>query len=240
MNDDVKLNEELLNACRAATIDYDLVESLLKQGAKPLGKVTDWGYENNLYDEFIDDMFCNDEAGEDFYKITELFLKYGMDISKPSLPYDGDNVQNPLWSFAFYSENDVVIRTLKLLLDNGLSADDAGECWGHAIFDFVNVGVSLENDFEYEMYFEYIRKLMLIASYPHVLDADKSLQDEIWLKYNDYDVTKFRNWEKYSFEIDTSHCERHPEVYKSVVTITEKDTGEAVWKFGVCLKPEDI
>ena len=220
-------------------IDYGSVESLLKRGAMPLGKVTSGGYENNLYEEVIDYLFCNEETTEDFYKITNWFLHYGMDISKPSVPYDGDNILNPLWTFAFPS-NDIVLRTLKLLLDNGLSADDAGECWRHAISDFVNIYGDLTTEYEYEIYYDYIRKLMLITSYPHVLNVDDFLKDEIWYLYNDYDVINFRNWEAFYFKIDTSYCEKHPEVYKSIVTIIEKSTEKAVWRFGVGLKPEDI
>ena len=242
MRDELELNAELLKACEANVIDYDLVDSLLKQGAKPLGKITDGRFDNNLYEEVIStDLFFNDETTEDFYKITELFLKYGMDISKPSVPYDGSMVLNPLWTFGFPS-NEVVLRTLKLLLDNGLSADDAGECWGHAIIDFMYVmhDGDLTSDSDYEVFYDYIRKLMLSASYPHVLSADKYLRDEIWLQYNDYDVTKFRNWNNYAFDVDISHCKGHPHVCGSVVTIIEKATGKPVWKFGVCLKPEDI
>lgn len=166
-------------------------------------------------------------------------MKYGMDISKPSIPYDGSNVLNPLWMFGFFS-NEVVLRTLKLLLDNGLSADDADECWGHAIFDLANIDGDLMTDFDYEVFNDYIRKLMLIASYPHVLNEDEYLRDEIWFQYNDYDVTKFRNWNNYAFDVDTSHCIGNPHVCGSVVTIIEKTTGKPVWKFGVCLKPEEI
>ncbi len=237
--DELNLNAELLKVCTSDVIDYDLAESLLVKGAKPLGKITDYGFDNNLYDEIIEFLFRNEETPEDFYRITELFLRYGMDISKPSVPYDGDNVLNPIFRFAFPS-NEVVLRTLKLLLDNGLSADDAGVCWGLAISDFVNVDGGLTTDLEYEYYYDYIRKLMLIASYPRLLNSDKSLQNEIWFQYNDYDITRFRNWHEFSFDIDTSHCDRHPEVHKSLVTIKEKSSGKAVWKFGVSMKPEDV
>ena len=234
-----ELNSKLLAACTADELDYELIESLLKQGAEPLGKVIQYGFPNNLYDEIIENLFVNDDTPEDFYRITELFLRYGMDISKPAIPYDGSDVLNPLWTFAFPS-NECVLRTLKLLLDHGLSANDAGECWGHAISDFVNVDGALSDPYEFETYYDYIRKLMLIASYPHVLNADEDLRKEIWYDYNQYDLKRFRDWDDFSFDVDTSHCERHPEVYKSIVTIIEKVSGKAVWKFGVCLNPEEI
>lgn len=234
-----ELNANLLTACMSDTIDYAYVESLLKQGAEPLGKIVLHRYPNNLYSEVVSHLFRNDDTPEDLYRITELFLRYGMDISKPAIPYDNNDILNPLWELAFPS-NECVLRTLKLLLDHGLNADDAGECWGHAIFDFVNVDGRLSDSYEYEMYYDYIRKLMLIASYPHILNADEDLRNEIWYDYNNYDLTRFRKWEDFEFEVDTSHCERFPEVYKSVVTIIEKSGRKPVWKFGVCLKPEDL
>ena len=233
-----ELNLMLLNACTSDPIDYDLIEDLLKRGAEPLGEVNDDGSQNNLYDEIVDILYDNNDTPEDFYKITELFIRYGMDISKPSVPYDDENVLNPLWMFGFYS-NDVVLRTLKLLLDNGLSAEDAGECWGHALFYFSNIGSDLQNDFDYEVLYDFVRKLMLIASYPHIINNDEDLQNEIWYKYNDYDLTKLRNWDEFSFDVDTSQCGKFPEIYRSIITIKEKSTGKAVWRFGICLDPED-
>ncbi len=233
-----ELNAELLAVCTTEPIDYDRVEELLCQGAEPLGKVIMYGEPDNLYNEVIDVYFRNDDTPEDFYRITELFLQHGMDISKPAIPYDEDII-NPLWTFSFPA-NDCVLRTLKLLLDHGLSADDAGECWGHAIFDLVNVQRELYVPSEFNTYYDYIRKLMLIASYPHVLSADKDLRDEIWYDYNHYDLSRFHNWNDFTYEIHTSHCERHPEVYKSIVTIIEKETGNQVWRFGVCLSPDDV
>ena len=83
---------------------------------------------------------------------------------------------------------------------------------------------------------------MLVASYPHILNSDEELRKEIWYDYNcnGYDITQFRNWNDYVFDVDTSHCEHGPEVYKSVVTIIEKTSGSPVWKFGICLSPDDV
>ena len=202
------------------------------------------GYKDNLYTEVIGHLYDAQEIKEDFYTITDVFLQFGMDISKPSISYNDyppEEIENPLWWFAFPS-NEVVLRTLKLLLDKGLQADDAAECWGHAFFDFVNINGSLEDDEEwgYEEFYDFIRKLMLIASYPHVLNTDADLRRMIWFDNNQYDVSKFRNWNDFTFEVDTSRCERFPEAHKSVVTIIEKRSGEPVWTFGVSLTPDDI
>lgn len=234
-----KLNAELLAVCTRDSVDFAHAEELLRQGAEPLGRITLNDSDNNLYDEIVDYWFRNDETPEELYLITELFLRYGMDISRPAIPYDEGNIINPLWMLAFPS-NECVLRTLKLLLDHGLSAEDAAECWGHAISDFLHVGGMLSDESEYEDFYDYIRKVMLIASYPHVLNADEKLRKHIWYDHNDYDLTHFRRWEDFRFEIDTSYCGREPEVYKSIVTIIEKESSSAVWRFGVCITPEEI
>ena len=235
-----KLNNRLLAVCTADVIDYSLAEELLKQGAEPLGEVDDCGEPELVYNQVLMNFMDMENPPEDFYLITELFLRYGMDLSNPAVPYD--YVLHPMWAFSCYSKGDVVLQTLKLLLDNGLKAEDAAAFWMNEVSDFVNVSGSLLDDYSFELFFDYIRKLMLIASYPHILKADKDLRKEIWYDYNcrDYDVTRFRNWNEFDFDIDTSHCERIPEVYKSIVTIKEKETGNPVWTFGVCLAPEEI
>ena len=240
------LDQRLLEACTAEEIDYRLVTILLQFGANPMGKVKGqnaFGCDN-LYASVVEALFQNYETSEDFYRITELFLKFGMDVSRPAVPYGfdpdlQDDIFHPLWFFAFPA-NEVVLRTLKLLLDHGLKAEDAEECWHHALFDFIMCGGELRTKHGVELFEEYIRKLMLIASYPHVLEADENLRREIWFDCNSYDLTRFRNWNDYRFEIDTSHCERFPEVYKSIVTIIEKKSEKPVWRFGVHMTPADV
>ena len=235
-----ELNQALLEACLSKPIDYSLVESLLQKGAQPLGIVYSYdSIANNLYDEVVDYLFNNEDTSEELYQITELFLKYGMDLSAPAVAYDGSNVLHPLWMFAFYSNN-TVMRIIKLLLDYGLDAEGAGECWGHAVFDLVNFdGQSLNDEFDFEIYYDYIRKLMLFASYPHVLENDEYLQKEIWLDYNHYDLMRFRNWDDFRYEISSPSGDAPEAVYHSVVTIICKETGEPVWRFGECLDAED-
>ena len=162
-----------------------------------------------------------------------------MDVSKPDIPYEECDETNPSWMFAFYSEANV-LEVMRLLLDYGLDADSASKCWGHILSDYYHVWGKLEDEFCYEMLYEAIRKIMLIASYPHVLQNDKDLQEVIWLKHNTYPTEAFRDYDAFSFEIDSGNWgEETPQVYKSVVTIIEKKTGEKVWKFGFGLQPDD-
>ena len=237
-----ELNQQLLAVCTADVIDYQLAEDLLKQGAEPLGEVINvYGDRDNLYFAAINDLIDNEETLIDLYRITELFSQYGLNISAPSVPYDDENVIHPLTVFS-YATGEYALKGLMILLDNGLRAEDAAWCWEQEVSSFTDIWGKLEDLGALELYYDYIRKLMLIASYPHDLNADEELRKEIWYDYNcnGYDVMRFRNWNDYLFEVDTSHCERGPEVYKSVVTIHEKNSGKPVWKFGVCLSPDDV
>ena len=139
--------------------------------------------------------------------------------------------------FAFYSGENA-LKTLHLLLDYGLGVDAASECWNHILFDYYNCWGYLENALCYEMLYDSIRKIMLIASYPHILQNDEALQKVIWSECNTYDPESFRNRNDFSFDIDSSYWgEETPQVYKSIVTIVEKKTRKKVWKFGFGLEP---
>ncbi|MBQ4543760.1 MAG: hypothetical protein IJA19_06295 [Clostridia bacterium] len=230
--DKQELNNKLLEACTSEKIDLLHIEELLKAGAKPLGRVEDYG-DNNLYDavlhHFINLTYGGDTTDDsDFLKITELFIKYGMDISIPEVPYDGGDVINPLWSFAFY-HTDTASQVLALLLDNGLDADSAGEYWCHDLTDLGFAEYKVNNKWQCEMAVEVFKRLMLIASYPHILDNDEDLKREIWYKENNYDVTRFRNWDNFEYSFEPTDGNR---LNKSIVKIFEKDTKREVWKFG--------
>ena len=239
-----ELNNRLLAVCTADVIDFELAEELLRQGAEPMGKIVNcYGEDDNLYTAVLDHLFNNEDTLLDAYRITELFSRYGMDISKPAIPYDYDEeVRNPLTMFS-YPDGEYVLKALEVLLDNGLSAEDAQECWLKEICDYTDVWGELQSEGTMEMYCDYLRKLILIASYPHIIETDELLRKEIWYDYNHYDLTRFRKWNEFDFDVDTSHCDRIPEVpevYKSIVTIKEKETGNPVWTFGVCLTPDDL
>ena len=81
---------------------------------------------------------AQDNDSIDLPRITELFLKYGMEVEKPRIAYDGSNSINPLWEFAFVT-NENAILALKMLLDHGLSADGFAEFWDHSMTDFFHI-----------------------------------------------------------------------------------------------------
>ena len=114
---------ELLAVCSADVIDYKRAEELLQKGAEPLGYIEEIGWPDNLYDSIIWGLYDGMDTKEDYYKITELFLRYGMDIAKPAVPYDHIDVMNPLYNYIGV-KNDCMLRTLRLLLDHGLTGAD--------------------------------------------------------------------------------------------------------------------
>ena len=234
------INRRLYNACLTAPIDYSLVESLLRSGADPMGivviKYGDHECPEIIYDEVVDHLFDNEDTPEDLYTITELFIRHGMDLAKPSAPDIHDD-SHPMWMFAFYA-NDCVLRVIKLFLDHGLNAKDAEQCWGHALSDLVDFFLEIREP-SAELFYDCIRKMMLIASYPHILEEDEYLKAAIWFEQNQYDLKKFRNWHDFRYEISTPDGEPPEVFYGSVVTIFEKETEKPVWRFGVCLYPEN-
>lgn len=238
-----ELNAQLLDVCLADEVDYARAEELLRLGAEPLGRIEhSWSSPSVLYDEVVE-WFCDeDNSSEDFYKITELFLRYGMNIAKPAVPYgdfDNDIVENPMWTFTFLlwlsePQSDYVLDALKLLLDHGLSADDAAVFWTHAATDIWIAGVGFRKEYgSDEGICAYARALLLIASYPHILNEDEHLRREIWYDSNHYDLMRFRNWNDFYFTTEIYPCDVYSDTYCSVVTVTEKATEKMAWQFGV-------
>ena len=238
MNDKKELNQKLLEACIADKIDLTYIEQLLKDGANPLGCVKDDDGDNNLYDVVLYHFLELEQADKDdsaFFKITELFLKYGMDISQPEIAYDPGYILNPLWGLAFFS-SETARRTLKLLLDHGLDADSARECWGHKWSDLWLARFTVDDDFDRELAIDSFKTLMLVASYPRILEEDSDFKRVIWFDENNYDLTKFRDWDKYDYVLEPTV---NQDLTKSLIRIFEKDTKKEVWNFGFELSPEE-
>lgn len=235
--EEIVLNNLLYEECTKEVLDCNAIEKLLEQGADPLGatEVSGFGLLDHIYGEIICDTIESNSIN--LPKVTELFLKYGMDIENPRVPYDDENSLHPMWEFAF-AMNENAVHALKMLLDSGLSAAAIGEMWGHAVFDMVNLGSGDPNNDEFWNYActWTMKMIMLCASYDHIINNDEDLQNFIGCSYNSYDLHKFRNWNDFCYQFDTSHCPQHPEFYRSVVSIFDKISGKEVWKAGICLK----
>ena len=235
--EEIELNKKLYEECQKESINFHTVEELLKKGADPLGPTSGhgWGLLEHIYGELVGpDGYFNDQHLPHLPKITEIFLRYGMDVSSPRIPYDNDNSLHPLFCFL---ENEYGIKSLQLLLDAGLDAESASWFWSTAIYDQFDVCNDDPNDVEwYDRFVWMMKMVMLVASYDHILKVDEGLQKIVGYTYNTYDIHKFRNWDDYRYVFDTSRCERHPQLYQSVVKIFEIKTDREVWRIGFGLK----
>lgn len=232
--EEIELNIKLKEECRKDHINSGRVEELLKQGADPLGgtAICGWGLLEHIYGEIIGD--SQDDNSINLPKLTELFLKYGMNVDAPRVPYDDDNSINPLWELSFaVNENSII--ALKLLLDHGLSASSFGEFWGHSMFDFFNISCGdPQNDPFWNYECEWAFKMLLLgASYDHIFDNDEDIREFICCSCNNNDVHMFRSWDDFEYVFDTSYCSGPLGLYGSILHIHRKKTGEEVWKIGV-------
>ena len=234
--EEIDLNNQLKDECSKNEIDFEKVEQLLKQGADPLGgtDVCGWGLIEHIYEDIVSD--SRETNSINLPRITELFLKYGMNVDHPRIPYDGENSINPLWDFAF-ATNENSIVALKMLLDHGLSADSFAEFWDHSMFDFINIECGdPQNDEFWNTECTWAFKMLLLgATYDSVFNDDAGIGEFLCCSHNSSDIHIFRNWNDFEYQFDTSHCEKRPELYGSIVHIFSKKTGEEVWKIGVGL-----
>ena len=232
---EIELNKQLANACSKDIIDFVLVENLLKQGADPLGgtELFGWDLLEHIYGDTVA-CYSQDFNCENFPQLTELFLKYGMDVDNPRIPYDGDFSLNPLWHFAHIT-NEYTIMALKMLLDNGLSAESFMAFWDHAFTDYrITDCADPQNDPYWNYHCSWtIRMLLLGASYEHILNASDRLRELICFEYNNYDLSNFRNWNDYEYYFDTSQCGNKPHIFGSILHITDRKTSNEVWKMGI-------
>ena len=115
--EEIELNKKLLEECLKENADFAVIEDLLKKGADPLGATAEygWGLLEHVYGEIVSPMaYVEGKHCHNIPKITDLFLKYGMNISSPRISYDNDNSSNPMFCFP---EDEFGIQALKLLLD---------------------------------------------------------------------------------------------------------------------------
>ena len=238
------LNKRLYEECSKPDIDFAEVEALLIQGADPLGPTQGgkWNELEHVYGEIVSETDPDD--GKYLPRLTELFLRYGMNVENPRVPYDGDNSINPLWNLGL-GLGEHSIETLKLFLDHGISVDSFGQFWSTAMGDLIDVtcGDPVGDEFWNKACILSLKATMLAASYDYMLNEYNELREFIGYDYNNYDIHRFRNWNDFIYEFDTSHCNRHPgypELCQSVVTIYEVESKKAVWKFGIYLDESEF
>ena len=245
------LNKQLYDECLKTPLNTTAIQSLLAQGADPLGAIDEnpRDYDTHLFGEVICELSMKN--GRNLPKITKLFLDAGMDIETPIIPYDGGNSINPLWELAFCTNRNG-IRTLKLLLGAGISKESALECLDHLTTDTATVyDGDLTDPICLNSFIWALKMLMLMASNEDWVNSDHYFQFWTGCKYNQYDVKKFAHWDSFIYEIDYSKAQdfwdKQSNTYSpvpngSTIRIYEKKTKKLVWTFiyGTDNPPEDI
>ena len=238
----VELNKKLLDASIKDEIDYDEISSLLEQGADLLGC-----YDEELGDYVLEEILMNeydmsnwdsiDKRGK-IVDLIEFFISKGF---KPSdIEKSSDDGPSIMWHFHFIaSENGIQI--LKKFLDNGLKAEALEDYINHFYTTTAMVGgYYKENDSdEIKQHFDKLlsyglKMVMLSASYPHILNESEYLRSCIEMndtnKDNNYDLTKFRDYNNYKYELDTSTCDHLPYgLRNATVRIKDKQDKSIVW-----------
>ena len=239
---EIELNRRLFEACCEQSPDFALVEELLRQGADPLGPYSarDVDILEHLYGELV--CVLGDDEHRQLPRITELFLRYGMKVEQPRIPYDDSWSIHPMWCFGLYITPSL-LAAFRILLDHGISVDAASEAYRHQIGDLICVNCDDPNSdpFWRQQCEGGMKMLLLCASYDGFLEQDEWLRRFLCCDRNHYDVRRFRDIDAYEFAFDTSRCAPLWSYFsKCVVTVTEKASGQEVWRVGVDLEPDEF
>ena len=227
------LNKDLFDAVVAC--NYEEAERQLQSGADPLGSMD----ENNPDDHLLGELFCEMQDSEDLNaalpKFLELFYAHGMDIASRNLPTDdGDNI-HPLWMLAF-CQTESGLKILHTMLEHGLDQDSAEVLVDHILMDMEMCdGCEIEDAWWMESFSCGLKMLMLIASYPTILNESTYLQSCVALEKNDAQMLpRFRKWNDFDYHIDLSTCTNIPHGLRdATLTIRDSKSKRIVWTLSI-------
>lgn len=225
----LELNRALLEAVKET--DVERAEVLLQQGADPLGIFDEKEYDNFVLHEMFIDVAWEEELNEKRQELLRLFLAYGMDVSTTNTAPEIDDYLNPVWLMA-HMNNEGGIRMLKLLLDHGLDVVSAEILFNHIFLDMgLCVGCEIYDESWLEEWRYPMKMMMLVASYPHILEASDYIRRCVEVERNDVSwLSSFRDWTRFVYEIDLSTCDRLPHgLRNATLHIRDTKTGDIVW-----------
>ncbi len=156
------LNARLHDECCKQHISFKRIEQCLIDGADPNGFYDDnW----HVFEDII--CFCKYEKKR-IIKITELFIKYGMDFSEWEKKDEFNEIENnPLWDMAFYP-NELSTQVLAKVLEAGAGHDCILDLVDH-IFEELDYDWFEGLDCDESRCIWCLRMLMLCAAYDKVL-----------------------------------------------------------------------
>ena len=228
MKEPFELNKALFEA--VAACNYDEAERLLNFGADPLGFTDETDPNEHLLGELLCRMQDNDDLANAFPKFLELFYAHGMDIAEHKIQEDGSS-GCPLWDLAF-CQTEAGLNVLHTMLEHGLDCDSAEVLVDHILLDMEMCdGCEIEDDWWMESMVFGLKMVMLIASYPILLNQSTYIQSCIELEKNDTQkLPLFRNWNDFDYHIDISTCTNIPHgLQNATLTIQDRKNGEIVW-----------
>lgn len=226
----IKALFEAVSAC-----NYEEAERLLTLGADPLGSTDETDPDEHLLGE----LFCEIQDNEDLEavlpKFLELFYTHGMDIASRNIPTDdGDNI-HPLWMLAF-CQTESGLQALHMMLEHGLDRDSAEVLVDHILLDMEMCdGCEIKDAWWMERCSCGLKMLMLIASYPTILNESTYIQNCIELEKNDAQMLPlFRNWNGFDYHIDISTCTNVPYGLRdATLTIHDRENCKTVWTLSI-------
>lgn len=228
MKEPFELNKALFEA--VAACNYDEAERLLNFGADPLGFTDETDPNEHLLGELFCRMQDNDDLANAFPMFLELFYAHGMDIAEHKIQEDGSS-GCPLWDLAF-CQTEAGLNVLHTMLEHGLDCDSAEVLVDHILLDMEMCdGCEIEDDWWMESMVFGLKMVMLIASYPILLNQSTYIQSCIELEKNDTQkLPLFRNWNDFDYHIDISTCTNIPHgLQNATLTIQDRKNGEIVW-----------
>ena len=232
MKEPFELNKALFEA--VAAYNYDEAERLLNLGADPLGFTDETDPNEHLLGELFCRMQDNDDLANAFPKFLELFYAHGMDIAEHKIQEDGSS-GCPLWDLAF-CQTEAGLNVLHTMLEHGLDCDSAEVLVDHILLDMEMCdGCKIEDDWWMESTVFGLKMVMLIASYPILLNQSTYIQSCIELEKNDTQkLPLFRNWNDFDYHIDISTCTNIPHGLRdATLTIRDPKSKKTVWTLSI-------
>ena len=228
-----ELNKALFEA--VAACNYEEAERLLTLGADPLGSTDETDANEHLLGELFCEIQDNKALEAAFPKFLELFYAHGMDIASRGLPTNDGNNIHPLWMLAF-CQTESGLKILHTMLEHGLDRDSAEVLADHILLDMEMCdGCEIEDTWWMESFSCGLKMLMLIASYPTILNESTYLQSCVALEKNDAQMLpRFRNWNDFDYHIDLSTCTNIPHGLRdATLTIRDPKSKKTVWTLSI-------
>ena len=221
---------DLYYACSPEYKGLESVEEILKSGVSPNTVVWDAGEPDNLYSVLSFELAGWKDDPSHLPELTELLLNYGLDIDHPVIPYDNDWICHPMYHFSL--QGYAYLPTLAIFLKHGISAESVEECIGMTVGDLIYVNTDVfDSDEGRDFFNDTVLKLLLVASYPEMVEKLSWLPKFIDVEHNWYDLENFRDYDNYTLSLDFSRCDDFPKPEGCEVTVLEKKTQMPVWKF---------